>query len=307
MTRPVRGLAALRALEQPWWQLWHADPHATPFQSPAWLLPWAESFQPGTCFALVDARSPPAFLFPLFSLDAGRHLLPLGAGTSDWLGPVGTIPPDLPWPAEAALIDLPGLPATSPLLNRPPSPGWRVEGGAGEPCPALDLPTRLAKSLRQSLRTAAHRMDRLGTWKIVAIQERHIPAALDRLFALHAARWQAKGEPGVLADPAVRAFHHRAAPRLDAAGLLRFYGLACAGDWVALLYGLSAKGRFHHYIGGYDPALAAASPGSLLLAHALDRATEEGCILFDFLRGREPYKYRWGARDRPCLWRRWRR
>lgn len=299
--RTVYGLDSLRALEPAWWSLWHADPAATPFHSPAWLLPWAAVFQPGSCCAVVGEGS---FLLPLFTLDGGRHVLPLGAGTTDWLGPLCTRLPDapIPWPDTAALIDLPGLSTTTPPLQSPP--GWREEGGEGEPCPALDLPAALPKSLRQNLRTARHRLDRLGKAAIHRVTGPDIPPTLDALFALHSARWQQDGDPGVLADPLVQAFHRQAAPRLDAAGLLRLYALELDGRIVAVLYGLSAKGRFHYYIGGHAPALAACSPGSLLLAHAIAEATAEGCTLFDFLRGREPYKYRWGATDRPSRWRR---
>ncbi|QJE72408.1 GNAT family N-acetyltransferase [Aerophototrophica crusticola] len=169
------------------------------------------------------------------------------------------------------------------------------------------MPATFPRSHRQNLRTARNRLDRLGRVAIRQVSGPDISPALDALFTLHAARWQQDGEAGVLADPLVQAFHRQAAPLLDAAGLLRLYALDLDGRTVAVLYGLAAKGRFHYYIGGHDPALAACSPGSLLLSHAIDRATAEGCTLFDFLRGQEPYKYRWGATDRPSHWRRFTR
>jgi CelD/BcsL family acetyltransferase involved in cellulose biosynthesis len=36
----------------------------------------------------------------------------------------------------------------------------------------------------------------------------------------------------------------------------------------------------------------------LIVAHAIEQAIREGAGEMDFLRGREPYKYRWGAVDR---------
>ena len=44
--------------------------------------------------------------------------------------------------------------------------------------------------------------------------------------------------------------------------------------------------------------MQAYSPGTLLIAYALEDAVSRGDSEFDFLRGNEPYKYRWGARDR---------
>ena len=43
----------------------------------------------------------------------------------------------------------------------------------------------------------------------------------------------------------------------------------------------------------------ACSPGALLLEHAIGEAVRTAAGEFDFLRGAEAYKYRWGARDRP--------
>ena|SRR5438105_11909593 len=52
------------------------------------------------------------------------------------------------------------------------------------------------------------------------------------------------------------------------------------------------------YLSGFDPALARFSLGTLLVGHAIEEAVREGAEEFDFLRGQEDYKYRWGAKDR---------
>jgi CelD/BcsL family acetyltransferase involved in cellulose biosynthesis len=36
-----------------------------------------------------------------------------------------------------------------------------------------------------------------------------------------------------------------------------------------------------------------------MIGHAVEQAAAEGLLEFHFLRGREPYKYAWGAVDRP--------
>jgi CelD/BcsL family acetyltransferase involved in cellulose biosynthesis len=53
----------------------------------------------------------------------------------------------------------------------------------------------------------------------------------------------------------------------------------------------------------FDPAFERLSPGKLAFLHAIEAAIAEGCDTFDLLRGDEPYKYDWGARDRSL--RRW--
>ncbi|WP_119679062.1 GNAT family N-acetyltransferase [Indioceanicola profundi] len=307
------GVAGLRGLEREWWELWRQDDQATAFQSPAWLIPWAEAFQPDAAFAACLRREGAvAAILPMFVFeeDGPRRLLPLGAGTTDWLGPVcrpDARPIDLATLlAEVALdrgveqADLPQLSPGSLLARAVAPPGWRAERAAGTPSPAVDLPADLPKSLRQNLRTARNRLERTGRVEIAQAGGESLTAAIERLFDLHAARWDGDGG-GVLADPAVRRFHQLAAGELERAGLLRLYTLALDGNVIAALHGLRAKGRFHYYIGGYDPAHEHGSPGNLLIAHALEQATADGCRLFDFLRGQEDYKYRWGATDRESV------
>jgi CelD/BcsL family acetyltransferase involved in cellulose biosynthesis len=59
--------------------------------------------------------------------------------------------------------------------------------------------------------------------------------------------------------------------------------------------------RWYDYIGGFDPQFSSLSPGSLLIGHAIEQAEAEGAAHFDFLRGAEAYKYRWGAVDEPMF------
>jgi len=59
-----------------------------------------------------------------------------------------------------------------------------------------------------------------------------------------------------------------------------------------------ASRRIWVYNSGLDPAaFAALSPGVVLTAAAIERAIAAGRAEFDFLRGNEEYKYRFGAAD----------
>ncbi|HEV7367514.1 GNAT family N-acetyltransferase [Arenibaculum sp.] len=290
-------------LEEEWWELWRRSA-AGPFQSPAWLLAWRECFADGRAAVLtLRASGRLVGLLPLFELD-GR-LLAWGAGTSDYLD--GVFAPGLdPVPLGHALghvlgraldglpLDLFQVPPGSPLLAMPAPEGWPDAAGEGEPCPEVALPARLSRSMAQNLRTARNRAERAGGLEAAAGG----PELLDALFALHGARWREHGG-GVLSDARVADFHRAAVPALAASGLLRLYRIAVGGRTAAVLYGLCAKGRFHYYIGGFDPEMAPIGPGTIAVGHAIDAATAEGAAHFDFLRGREPYKYRWGAVDRP--------
>jgi CelD/BcsL family acetyltransferase involved in cellulose biosynthesis len=309
MIEIIRDDAMLKGLEPEWWDLWSACPAATPFQSPAWLLPWRRQFRDGElvtgtlrrCGRLVG-------LLPLFHLaePPEPRLLPLGAGNTDYLG--GLFLPDVsqgeidavlravtPWKA----LDLPQLPPDSPLLRGPAPTGWQDRSFPEEPCPILPLPANLPARMTQNLRYYRRRAEQAGTVRFETATPDRVVPLLDVLFRLHAARWAERGEAGVLADPRVERFHREAAPALARAGLLRLYALHLDDRPIAVLYGLAAKGRAYYYLSGFDPACAALGPGTLIVGHAIETAQREGAREFDFLRGSEAYKYRWGARDRP--------
>jgi CelD/BcsL family acetyltransferase involved in cellulose biosynthesis len=105
----------------------------------------------------------------------------------------------------------------------------------------------------------------------------------------------------VLSTETVRAFHRAAAPALLKSGLLRMHALSVAGRTAAIYYGLHAGDRAFYYIGGFDPEFSAISPGTLAVASAMQAAVDEGATAFDFLGGREAYKYAWNAIDHPRI------
>ena len=77
----------LTTLEPEWRDLWERDPAATPFQSPAWLVPWVRNFAgPDWLVATMRRRGRLIALLPLFCVDDlnGRRLLSMGAGISDY-------------------------------------------------------------------------------------------------------------------------------------------------------------------------------------------------------------------------------
>ena len=312
----VCGLAELEALVPTWTDLWSGSDAATPFQAPAWILPWARTLCAGEALVLTAHDSDRLVgLLPLFVADDahGRRLLPMAAGPSDYLD--GVFADAVRAEAAAALlgaarrcdaIDLPQLPASSPLLTAPGPAGWSDERAQAAPCPATSLPATPSARLLQNLRRDRRRAESAGITFVGASNTAEASDMLETLFTLHAARWRRRGQAGVFADPAVRRFHRQAVPALARTGLLRLYALRREADGaiLAVLYGMAAKRRFYYYIGGFDPDLAPLGLGTLLIAGAIEAAMREGAVLFDFLRGGESYKYRWGAADQQTFFRR---
>src|SRR5206468_12339667 len=113
-------------------------------------------------------------------------------------------------------------------------------------------------------------------------------ADLEAIVDVHHRRWRAKqDDDGMLAGEQMEAFHRRAALELYQRGVARFRALRHDGRIIASVYALLENRRAYSYLGGFDPALSAFSPGSLILEYAIARSIEEGATEFDFLRGEE--------------------
>lgn len=312
----VRTAEAFEPLEPTWWALWRRAPGATPFQSPAWLVPWWRHFHPGELMAaaLWD-RDRLIGLAPFYCEDGayGRRLLPVGISVTDYHDVLlDEARRDEAAAALAAALGRGGawdsweceeLAPGAAAFALPAPRGCAEAVTMQSPCPVLDLrggdlARVVPKPKRANLNTARNRAARRGAVRIERAQGGAVPAAFDHLVRLHALRWESRGEGGVLADGRVLAFHRASLPRLDAAGLLRLYTLALDERIVAASYGFHHAGRGYSYLTGFDPAFAFESPGQLLLAHAIEEALAEGAYEFHFLRGQEPYKYEWGAVDR---------
>ena len=311
----IEDSADLSRLLPEWWALWSRTGRATPFSSPAWLLPWWDAFHPGKLFTAAVRRDGLLVgLAPFYIEDGaqGRRLLPLGIGVTDFLdvlidgAPVDEVAAAIvaAYRQRALRWDSWSLEEMAPdaLALRLPLGDLLDHEEAQSACPVLHLPasaaewrgTRAARRWRRSWNRVA-RHERVD---IVAGDAANAGQLFDTLVSLHTRRWGAVGQPGVLSDPAVLAFHRGAVPRLLASNLLRLFALSVDGRTMGAFYGFMHRRQAYGYLSGYDPSLGFDSPGTALLGHAIRTAVAEGCDTFHFLRGREPYKYAWGAVDR---------
>ncbi len=317
LVQPVRDVPTLDALRPEWEELWRAC-RAPVFCAPAWLRPWWDHVGQGQ-LAGIALRAPADGLLvgfaPLYlhrADDGARQLLPLGIATSDRVDAL--LRPGWEQAAGAALVqalareapawdrlDAPDLAPGATLAALPWPAHWAVDAGPGAANPVLDLPARLPPAMAQALGYARRRAARDADPAVErAADEDTARGLLAELDRLHAARWAQRGEGGVLGGDGVLPWLHAAVPGLLQAGLLRLLGLRLQGATAAVLLCLAdppgwPQRRWSYWIGGFDPAQAAFSPGTLLVGAAIDAATAEGAQAFDFLRGDEPYKRRWGA------------
>lgn len=312
----IESVEELRSLRPEWLALWRGSSTATPFQSPDWIIPWWKYFGAGRLRVLVlkdDAR--PLAIAPLFINGNGRSSLHfIGAGNTDYLDVIvddgvrkECAPAIFNYLCKARSwdeIDLENLRCTSPLLQ-PAGCGELCESvKEQDACPVLTLPRSadefldsLPRQLRHNLSYYRHKLSQSGEVTFEQAIEDNFAELFDALINLHLARWSMNDMTGVLFADDVKRFHRDAARDLLTHGALRLYGLCLDGSIIACLYGFHHARCTYYYLSGFDPEFAQYSPGTILVAHAIQEAIREGATAFDFLRGREDYKYRWGAVD----------
>ncbi|HEX3584125.1 MAG TPA: GNAT family N-acetyltransferase [Thermoanaerobaculia bacterium] len=302
----------LERIADRWEALWRRDANATPFQSPQWLLSWWKHFGSDTPHVIASSTNDTFdALAPLYILrddDSGESLgMFLGTGNSDYLDVLGDASQLIEsiTGADCQLWDLQQLRPSSSLLSVPLPDGWSDNVEDQDPCPVLpienageELQNLLSTHARKKLRYFRRCLEREGEVRYESATAESLDALLDALFELHAARWQKRGLPGVLADEVTQSFHRDVARRMLDAGALRMYAIRIGDRIVGVFYGFAHQGTVYYYLSGYDPALEKLSLGNVIVAHAIEDAVREGATTFDFLRGAEEYKYSWGAKDR---------
>jgi CelD/BcsL family acetyltransferase involved in cellulose biosynthesis len=314
----ITSVDDLDSLRDDWSALCDRSPRATPFQRPEWLIPWGRAFRPGEPWILaVRGAGGLAALAPLLVYpNEGRRTVAFwGGGISDYCDVVAD--PEGEEEAVAALLDhlaarrgrwdvgdLEPVPAGSPLLRIAPD-GFDARTEPRDICPGLDLPDRVEDlrevvSTRQlaNLRKYRRKAEALGELRLHTVDDRPWEELLDLLIHLHGARWQELGETGVLGGDGLRAFHREVAAGFHARGRLGLYALCLDGRPLAALYGFREKDTFYCYMQGFDPEWAKLSPGAMVVGAVIEDAIRRGAKRIDFLRGREAYKYGWGATDR---------
>lgn len=314
--RVISNLDALEELASDWTDLWNRCPGATPFQRAEWVLAWTKAFRPRDVYG-IEVRDGEKLvgLAPLFRYRSGSEniLAPLAASISDYLdwlidpaaskGVLERIFNAIESSIEFDRLDLIDLPQHSCLLNFV-SQDWDCEKSVETACPVLFLPETaksveeiIASKLRHNLRTARRRMKRAGPSQVELATEATLDEFLAAMMHLHGARWTHCGLPGVLAENAVQEFHRIAARGLLQQNVLRLYGLRFNGQFIATLYALAEQDTMYCYLQGFNPAYKEFSPGAQILGAVIDDAIRDGKMRVDFLRGREAYKYAWGAVD----------
>lgn len=187
--------------------------------------------------------------------------------------------------------------------------GWTVAREQEDVCPVVtvrgdtwdEFLVTLDKKARHEVRRKLRRAAAVGELSI----EISPPTveAIDEFIRLHSLRF---GERGLFPEneggARSRLFVHRLAEleQAEADGGVLHVALVRCGQWLVFAALAFDDGVTSYlYNAGMDPSAADASPGVTGAALYFQNRIEAGRRRFDFLRGKEPYKYEWGAVDEP--------
>lgn len=172
-----------------------------------------------------------------------------------------------------------------------------------QPSPYLLVPTNLeayidslgtkqAHELRRKLRRAQRNAEPISVEFIHDGKE--FDQALDNFFSLMV-RETYKAE---FLHPAMRDQIEAIARGMFGAGWLQMVFLKAGNKRIAGYMNFDYANSIWAYNAGFDPDYAALSPGWLIMVEMVDWCIKNGRRMFDFMRGGEDYKYRFGAVDR---------
>jgi CelD/BcsL family acetyltransferase involved in cellulose biosynthesis len=290
----------------------------TPFQFPQWLFTWWKHFGNGQLQVLVfREKNEIVGIVPCFrhSWNGLRQMTLIGSGISDYLEPAinsahcpailnhlrNHLEADLEWD----VCDWQDLSAKTPLAGLRSNGNFKLIASPDVSCTEIRLTgnfdefrSALPKNLKRNLRRYREKADAIGSLRFEIAKDTH-PELMNALVELHTAKWQKRGEPGMIQANGSAEFLSDVAREFAARNMLRFFSLRFQTKIVALIVAFQFRKTVFGYLSAFDPEYEALGFGRTLLSEALRHCYEAGYEAWNFLRGEEPYKFWWGAQVIP--------
>jgi CelD/BcsL family acetyltransferase involved in cellulose biosynthesis len=283
------------------------------FQTSRWVKAWWEATgRPDTLVSFGDPEGRAAkAVIPLSHVKESLHrsirlapsiwrLSGTGVGAADhagWLGDEAAAAASV-----RRMIEITGGQVLLPNLDPRLAPAVRAVGArpvaTSEVLAVPDLASRGSGSAKfeKNLRYYRRRAERAGVSLEFVSPMDFNPRHIDHLACLHEARMTVSDEDSALSAANLRLQELMAGAVIDGEGPCAILARQ-SGQVVGILYGFVWRSTFAYYQTGWDPGLKELSIGTVLIDEALAVAERIGCTRFDFLRGSDPYKYRFGAKE----------
>lgn len=319
-TKLIHGDAAFSQLESVWDDLARRSMTDTPFQTLAYQRAWWTHLQPdgGSLHTITVYDDNTLIGIGCFYLLQGLLYFNGCVEETDYL--------DLITPAEHAAtvwtavfdclcspefpawegFELCNIPAASPTRTILPQEverrGLSFREEVHEVCPVIQLPhsfdaylDNIDSKQRREIQRKLRRADGAGVELTIVGPEDDLETAVDDFLHLLQASTFEKRE---WLNDGRRAVFHETAQAAHANGTLQLMFLEVRQQKAAALFNFAYRDRIWVYNSGLDPgSFAKLSLGVVITAKAIALAIENGYTTFDFLRGDEAYKYRFGAED----------
>jgi CelD/BcsL family acetyltransferase involved in cellulose biosynthesis len=309
-TLHIERLHSINALGSEWNRM--AVDAGNVFASVEWITAWLDRYGANTTPVFAACRREDGSLAAILPLVASREgrletVRFLGHGPADRLAPI-CAPDDRPLAASALrqVLKEDGcdlfigevMPADegwekalqAKVLEREADPVLSINGLGWD-----DYLAGRSSNFRQQVRRRETRLARKGQLRFrLTADQAQLPADLQTLFDLHDARW---GVGATAFTGPARDMHRQFAAAALERGWLRLWLLELDGRALAAWYGFRFAGAEWFYQSGRDPRAEQDGVGSVLFAHTMREAMNDGVREYRLLRGDEPYKARYADRD----------
>jgi CelD/BcsL family acetyltransferase involved in cellulose biosynthesis len=307
-----------------WRELLAADPNRHIFATPEWNRLWWEQFGEGQRALVLSFHDPDPVGLAAFTIDEtpqGRRLRFMGGDDlTDYQGPLISQERYRRGVAETLLtylsdelddcdyLEAKCLPVpfgfSEWLVEAADRLGMQFELELHELTAVLALSdsweeylARLGKKKRHELERKVRRFEREAPGASLRTTDSEgLESDLELFVELHRTSEGAKGEFFL---PKRVEFFKRVARTFQPLGMLSLDNLEFEGRLIAAMFSFRFDGVLYLYNSAYDQNLRPISPGLILAAKLIERSIEERLRRFDFLRGRERYKYDLGAEALP--------
>jgi CelD/BcsL family acetyltransferase involved in cellulose biosynthesis len=205
------------------------------------------------------------------------------------------------------LVDFCNLPQDSQTFVRfrelAQDRGYQTLVEVEDVCPIISLPPTwddylmsLDKKQRHEVRRKLRKADGEAETRFVIVgPDDDVPSAMEAFIDLHA---KSAPEKDKFMEPRMQRFFRDVAQQLQGQGWLQLTFIEMDGQKAATLLNFDYGDAILVYNSGYDPTqFRHLSPGIVVTARCIEHAIALGRAKFDFLRGDEIYKYRFGASD----------
>lgn len=318
-TEQLHNMQAFTQLAEEWDALVGQSMTDTPFQTLAYQRAWWQHLAPSDLHTIAarDEEGALAGIATFYVIDGVVHfngcveetdyldlIAPAARAEAVWTAVMDCLMSD-DFPSWHTL-ELCNVPASSPTRAILPQLAARhnlaFSTHIHEVCPIIQLPPTfdayldtLDKKQRHELRRKLRRAD--GAEVIIHHVQPGADIAAEVNDFLDLLQKSTPEKHAWLNDGRRAVFHEVAAAALQN-GTLQLLFLIIEGQKAAALFNFAYKDRIWVYNSGLDPDnFAWLSAGVVLTARAIEMSIADGFAIFDFLRGDEAYKYRFGAKD----------